>query len=103
MLHAMTETKLYWLVYWDGHKHHVGPHRAETRELAVRHGLEHEPGMTLKAVISDEMNLSVPQMLELADVLPLNQEVMLKAVFVQRAQCNAQRRSHLRIGDPGSH
>ena len=94
---------LYWPIYWDGQRHNVTPHHAETRQLAVRHGLEHEPDMTLEAVISDEMNLSVPQMLELADVLPLNQEVMLKAVFVQRAQCNAQRRSHLRIGDPGSH
>ena len=36
----------------------------------MRHGLEHEPDMTLLAVISDEMNLSVPQMLELAEVLP---------------------------------
>ena len=99
----MAERDLYWLVYCDGQKHQVGPHDAETRQLALRHGLEHVTDMTLLAVISDEMNLSVPQMLELADVLPLNQEVMLKAVFVQRAQCNAQRRSHLRIGDPGSH
>ena len=66
----MTETDLYWLVFWDGHKHHVGPHRAETRQLAVRHGMEHEPDMTLLAVISDEMSLSDPQMLELAEVLP---------------------------------
>ena len=66
----MAETVLYCLVYWDGHKHHVGPHRAETRELATRHGLEHEPGFKLKAVISDDMNLTVPQMLELAEVLP---------------------------------
>ena len=66
----MAERDLYWLVYWDGHKHHVGPHRAETRQLAVRHGLEHVTDKTLLAVISDEMNLSVPQMLELAEVLP---------------------------------
>ena len=66
----MEEGKLFWLVYSDGHKHHVGPHWAATRELATRHGLEHEPGMTLLAVISDDMNLTVPQMLELAEVLP---------------------------------
>ena len=66
----MADCDLYWLVYWDGHKHHVGPHRAQTRELATRHGLEHEPGLKLKAVISDDMNLTVPQMLELAEVLP---------------------------------
>ena len=66
----MQQGDLYWLVYWDGHRHHVGPHRAETRELATRHGLEHEPGMTLKAVISAELNLTVPQMLELAERLP---------------------------------
>ena len=66
----MAEHHLYWLVYWDGHQHHVGPHRAETRELATRHGLEHEPGLQLKAVISHDMNLTVPQMLELAELLP---------------------------------
>ena len=36
----------------------------------TRHGLEHEPGLKLKAVISDDMNLTVPQMLELAELLP---------------------------------
>ena len=66
----MAEHHLYWLVYWDGHQHHVGPHRAETRELATRHGLEHEPSLQLKAVISHDMNLTVPQMLELAELLP---------------------------------
>ena len=64
------EGDLYWLGFWDGHKHHVAPHRAETRQLAIRHGLEHVVDMELKAVISDEMNLSVPQMLELAEILP---------------------------------
>ena len=64
------ETKLYWLVFWDGHKHHVDPHRAPTREAATRHGLEHHPGMTLKAVISDREGLTIPQMLELAEVIP---------------------------------
>ena len=64
------ETKLYWLVLWDGHKHHVGPHQAATREAATRHGLQHHPGMTLKAVISDREGLTIPQMLDLAEVLP---------------------------------
>ena len=64
------ETKLYWLVFWDGHKHHVGPHQAETREAVTRHGLEHCPGMTLKAVISDREGLTIPQMLDLTEALP---------------------------------
>ena len=64
------ETKLYWLVLWDGHKHHVGPHRATTREAVTHHGLEHYPGMTLKKVISDRDELTIPQMLDLAEVLP---------------------------------
>ena len=64
------ENKLYWLVLWDGHKHHVGPHLAATREAATHHGLEHYPGMTLKAVISDRDELTIPQMLDLAEVLP---------------------------------
>ena len=64
------ETKLYWLVFWDGHKHHLAPHRAETRQLAVRHGMEHVPDMTLMAVINDRDELTIPQMLDLAEVLP---------------------------------
>lgn len=64
------ETKLYWLVFWDGQRHHVAPHHAETRQLALRHGMEHHLDVELKAVISDEMNLGVPQMLELAEILP---------------------------------
>ena len=66
----MTEGDLYWLVLWDGQRHHIAPHHAESRQLALRHGLEHVTDMTLLAVISDEMNLSVTQMLELAEVLP---------------------------------
>jgi len=62
--------KLYWLIYWDGQKHHVGPHQAETREAATRYGLEHEPDLKLKAVISDRDELTIPQMLDLAEVLP---------------------------------
>ena len=64
------ETKLYWLVFCDGQRHHVAPHHAETRQLALRHGMEHHLDVELKAVISDEMNLGVPQMLELAEILP---------------------------------
>ena len=64
------ENKLYWLVLWDCQKHHVRPHQAATREAATHHGLEHYPGMTLKAVISDRDELTIPQMLELAEVLP---------------------------------
>ena len=63
------EGDLYWLVFWDGERHHVAPHHAQTRQLAKRHGLEHHPGLQLKAVISDGMGLNVQQMLELAEVL----------------------------------
>jgi hypothetical protein len=51
---------------------------AELRELASSHGLEHEPGMKLLALISDDMNLSVAQMLELAQVLPRPESPMLR-------------------------
>ena len=80
----MTETDLYWLVYWDGQRHHVAPHHAETRQLATRHGMEHEPDLTLLAVISDEMNLSVPQMLELAEVLPPPGSPLMRPPEVQQ-------------------
>lgn len=61
---------LYWLVFWNGHKHHARPHKAATRPLALRHGWEKEPDLTLVAVISNGMELPVPQRLELAEVLP---------------------------------
>ena len=64
------EGDLFWLVFWDGQRHHVAPHHAETRQLATRHGLEHVPDMTLMAVISDRDELTIPQMLDLAEVLP---------------------------------
>ena len=64
------EGDLYWLLYWDGERHHVSAHQEQTRQLAKRHGLEHHPGFQLKAVISDGMGFSVQQMLELAEVLP---------------------------------
>ena len=48
----------------------VNRHFAATREAATHHGLEHYPGMTLKAVISDLGELTIPQMLDLAEVLP---------------------------------
>ena len=63
------EGDLYWLVFWDGQKHHVAPHCAETRQLALRYGMEHHLNVELKAVISDGMGLNVQQMLELAEVL----------------------------------
>jgi hypothetical protein len=64
------EGDLYWLVYWDGHKHHVAPHRAETRQLATRHGMEHVLDRELVAVFSDDVTLTLDEMLDLAPVLP---------------------------------
>ena len=64
------EGDLYWLIFWDGQEHHVAPHRAETRQLALRHGLEFELTGTLAALISDDHQLTIDQMLLLATVLP---------------------------------
>ena len=64
------EGDLYWLCFKVGDSYELCPYRAESRHHALRHGMEHEPDLTLLAVINDEMNLSVPQMLELAEVLP---------------------------------
>ena len=62
------EEDLFWLVFFDGQRHDIAPHRAETRQLAVRHGMGHGPDKKLPPVISGEVNLSVLQMLELAEV-----------------------------------
>ena len=62
--------KLFWLALKVGESYELCPCRAESRHHALRHGMEHHLDVELKAVISDQMGLSVPQMLELAELLP---------------------------------
>ena len=67
---GLMKRKLYWLAFKKGDDYWLSPYRAESRQDALRHGMEHVLDRELVAVFSDEMNLTVPQMLELAEILP---------------------------------
>ena len=72
------EGALYWLVSWDGQKHQAGPQRAETIQLATRHGLEHKSEMKLLTLISKNRNLSFLHMLDLAEPFPPPSSLLLQ-------------------------
>lgn len=63
-------TKLYWLAFKVSDTYKLSPYRAESRQDALRHGMEHVLDRELVAVFSEDVGLSIPQMLELAPVLP---------------------------------
>ena len=65
-----TERKLFWLAFKNGDDYWLSPYRAESRQDALRHGMEHVLDRELLAVFSDESTLTVDQMLDLATVLP---------------------------------
>ena len=54
----MTETDLYWLCFKDGDGYELSPYRAETRQDALRHGMEHVLDRELVAVFSDNLTLT---------------------------------------------
>ena len=64
------ERKLYWLAFKNGDDYWLSPYRAESRQDALRHGMEHVLDRELVAVFSDETTLTHEQMLDLATVLP---------------------------------
>jgi hypothetical protein len=57
-----------WLKVGDEYK--LSPYRCESRQAALRHGMEHVLDRELVAVFSEDVGLSIPQMLELAPMLP---------------------------------
>ena len=63
------ERKLYWLAFKNGDDYWLSPYRAESRQEALRHGMEHVLDRELLAVFSDDSTLTVDQMLDLATVL----------------------------------
>ena len=63
-------TKLYWLPFKVGDEYKLRPYRAESRQDALRHGMEHVLDRELVAVFSDDLTLTHAQMLQLAPVLP---------------------------------
>jgi len=64
------KNKLYWLAFKVGDDYRLSPYRAESRQDALRHGMEHVLDRELVAVFSNETTLTHEQMLDLATVLP---------------------------------
>ena len=64
------ETKLYWLCFRVGDDYKLSPYRCESRQEAMRHGMEHVLDRELVAVFSDDLSLTHDQMLDIAPVLP---------------------------------
>ena len=62
--------KLYWLAFKVGDNYRLCPYRAESRQDALRHGMEHVLDRELVAVFSDEVGFSFEEMLDLATVMP---------------------------------
>ena len=62
--------KLYWLAFKSGDDYSLSPYQAESREDALRHGMEHVLDRELVAVFSDNLTLTHQQMLQLAPHLP---------------------------------
>ena len=61
--------KLFWLAFKKGDDYWLSPYRAESRQDALRHGMEHVLDRELVALFSEDVDLSVEQMLELAPAL----------------------------------
>ena len=64
------ERKLYWLAFKKDDEYWLSPYRAESRQDALRHGMEHVLDRELVAVFSEDTDLSPQQMLDLASVMP---------------------------------
>ena len=62
--------KLYWLAFKKDDEYWLSPYRAESRQDALRHGMEHVLDRELVAVFSEDVDLTVEQMLDLAPALP---------------------------------
>ena len=62
--------KLYWLAFKVGDNYRLCPYRAESRQDAPRHGMEHVLDRELVALFSDNVTLSHDEMLKLAPHLP---------------------------------
>ena len=66
--HASMKRKLYWLAFKKEGDYWLSPYRAETRQDALRHGMEHILNGELVAVFSEDAGLTVEKMLDLATV-----------------------------------
>ena len=72
------ERKLFWLAFKVGDNYRLSPYRAESRQDALRHGMEHVLDRELVAVFSDSHGWSFEEMLDLATVMPRPGSVFLR-------------------------
>ena len=64
------ERKLYRLAFKVGDNYRLCPYRAESRQDALRHSMEHVLDPELLAVFSEDVSLTNDQMLQLPEVIP---------------------------------
>ena len=72
------KNKLFWLAFRVGDDYKLSPYRAENRQDALRHGMEHVLDRELVAVFSDHHGFSFEEMLDLATVMPRPGSVFLR-------------------------
>ena len=63
-------SQLFWLCFRQGETYELSPYRAENRQDALRHGMEHVLDRELVAVFSNDGTLEFDEMLKLAPHLP---------------------------------
>ena len=72
------ENKIYWLAFKVGDEYKLSPYRCESRQAALRHGMEHVLDRELVAVFSEDVTLTHDQMLQLAEVLPPPESLVMR-------------------------
>ena len=76
----MITRKLYWLAFKIGNDYRLCPYWAESRQDALRHGMEHVLDRELTAVFSEDAGLTVEQMLALARFSPSSRSLLWPVV-----------------------
>ena len=85
--------KLFWHAFRVGDIHKLLPFQCATRLQAIPHGLEQVLDRELVCVFSDDLALTVPQMLDLAQMLPIAR--WLLKLSINQCSNNLFLRSHL--------
>jgi hypothetical protein len=70
--------KLYWLAFKVGDQYKLSPYRCESRQDAMRHGMEHVLDRELVAVFSEDAGFTIEEMLDLATFMQRPGSVFLR-------------------------
>ena len=73
------QNKLFWLCFKVGHDYKLSPYWSESRQEALRHGMEHVLDQKPAAVFTGELGFDEEQRLELAQVLPPPASLLMRA------------------------